>query len=136
MTLFLQNYPAIQAAFQHVVPICTAMNWTQPYVESNYTCPDFATYISGTTNTSTTTTNQGGATDQTPGGLGKSSSSSSSSPSGSASGSASGASGSASASSSSKPSGAASHRANIGVSGLWAAVGLVAGVAGGMVVLA
>lgn len=56
MSEAIMQYPNIQAAFKHIVPICTAYNITQPYAESNITCPDFATYISGQTNTSSTTT--------------------------------------------------------------------------------
>jgi len=49
------EFPLIQAAFKHIVPICTALNITHPYAETNYTCPDFATYLAGVTNTSTST---------------------------------------------------------------------------------
>jgi hypothetical protein len=61
---FLDNYtmsqatsmlPAIKAAFKYVVPICAAMNQTHPYAETNITCPNFASYISGETNTSVST---------------------------------------------------------------------------------
>jgi hypothetical protein len=49
--------PAIKAAFKYVVPICAAMNQTHPYAETNITCPNFASYISGETNTSASTSN-------------------------------------------------------------------------------
>lgn len=44
-------YPQIRSAYKHIVPIATAYNWTHPYVELNYTYPDFATYITGMTKT-------------------------------------------------------------------------------------
>ncbi|KAF5353035.1 hypothetical protein D9757_011852 [Collybiopsis confluens] len=34
-------YPQLKAAFQHIVPIGVALNRTQPYVETNYTQPNF-----------------------------------------------------------------------------------------------
>jgi hypothetical protein len=51
--------PAIKTAFKYVVPLCAAMNQTHPYVETNITCPNFASYIGGETNTSASTTNSG-----------------------------------------------------------------------------
>ena len=62
MTAFIEQYPKIKQAFQHIVPICTAMNDTHPYVETNITCPSFDTYLSGTHNTSATTPDTGGTT--------------------------------------------------------------------------
>lgn len=44
-------YPQIRSAYKHIVPVATAYNWTHPYVELNYTYPDFATYIMGLTKT-------------------------------------------------------------------------------------
>jgi len=45
-------YPQLKAAFDHIVPINVALNRTHPYVETNYTVPTFAQYISGTLTTS------------------------------------------------------------------------------------
>jgi len=57
MSEAITEYTNIKAAFKYVVPLCTAMNQTHPYAESNYTCPDFASYIGGETNISTSATN-------------------------------------------------------------------------------
>ncbi|KAJ6524169.1 carbohydrate esterase family 4 protein [Mycena capillaripes] len=46
MQAAIDNYPALVKAFDHVVPIAVAQNKTQPYVETNYTMPSFAQYIS------------------------------------------------------------------------------------------
>lgn len=54
MTEAIKEYPALKAAFQHMVPIGVALNITQPYVESNYTQPTFQQYISGNVGTSIT----------------------------------------------------------------------------------
>lgn len=37
----IKYYPAMKAAFQHIVPIGVAYNVTQPYVEQNFTQPNF-----------------------------------------------------------------------------------------------
>ncbi|KAL7420139.1 chitin deacetylase [Cryptotrichosporon argae] len=50
MSEMIKFYSQIKSAFNHIVPIATAMNWTTPYVETNYTYPDFATYVAGNTN--------------------------------------------------------------------------------------
>ncbi|KAJ7075245.1 carbohydrate esterase family 4 protein [Mycena belliarum] len=42
MQTAMDNYPRLAAAFDHLVPIAVAQNKTQPYVETNYTMPDFA----------------------------------------------------------------------------------------------
>lgn len=39
--------PQLKSAFAHVVPVASAMNWTTPYAESNYTYPSFAQIIAG-----------------------------------------------------------------------------------------
>jgi len=102
MSAFIQEYPKIKQAFQHIVPICTAINDTHPYVETNFTCPTFSEYISGVHNTSTSTADNGG-----------------SAPSGSSSA-------SASATASASKSGAASERVHlIGLSSGW--LGLILG---------
>ncbi|KAH7905995.1 carbohydrate esterase family 4 protein [Hygrophoropsis aurantiaca] len=62
----------LKSAFKYLVPIGVALNQTQPYVETNYSLPSFAQYISGTTTVS--------------GGSGASSTSSSSSATASSSG--------------------------------------------------
>ncbi|KAF7369779.1 Carbohydrate esterase family 4 protein [Mycena venus] len=46
MQAAIDNYPALVKAFDHLVPIAVAQNKTQPYVETNYTMPSFAQYIS------------------------------------------------------------------------------------------
>ena len=55
MSEAMMEYPLIKGAFNHIVPLCTALNITHPYVETNYTCPDWATYLSGMVNISTNT---------------------------------------------------------------------------------
>ncbi|KAA1470727.1 glycoside hydrolase/deacetylase [Dentipellis sp. KUC8613] len=50
MSEAVKFYPQLQAAFSHIVPVGVALNKSQPYVETNYTLPSFAEYISGTTN--------------------------------------------------------------------------------------
>ncbi|KAJ7479745.1 carbohydrate esterase family 4 protein [Mycena latifolia] len=49
MQIAIDNHPKLAAAFEHLVPIAVAQNKTQPYVETNYSMPSFAAYISGTT---------------------------------------------------------------------------------------
>ncbi|KAA1478546.1 glycoside hydrolase/deacetylase [Dentipellis sp. KUC8613] len=50
MSEAVKFYPQLQAAFSYIVPVGVAINKSQPYVETNYTLPSFAEYISGTTN--------------------------------------------------------------------------------------
>ncbi|KAK1226234.1 hypothetical protein PQX77_010816 [Marasmius sp. AFHP31] len=45
----MKFYPAMKAAFKHIVPVGVAMNWTHPYVEQDVTQPSFAEYIAGNT---------------------------------------------------------------------------------------
>ncbi|CAK5266326.1 unnamed protein product [Mycena citricolor] len=45
MQTAVNYYPKLSAAFKHIVPIATALNVTQPYVETNFTMPTFAQYI-------------------------------------------------------------------------------------------
>ncbi|GAA5845727.1 hypothetical protein JCM3766R1_001151 [Sporobolomyces carnicolor] len=52
MALGEKNLPSIQQAFKHVVPVAVCYNNTQPYVEKEYTYPDFAQWASGTTSVS------------------------------------------------------------------------------------
>ncbi|OXG18803.1 chitin deacetylase 2 [Cryptococcus neoformans Tu401-1] len=61
MSVFMTMFPKIKSAFNYIVPICTAYNITQPYAESNITCPNFETYISGVTNISSSTTQKDGS---------------------------------------------------------------------------
>ncbi|WWC65510.1 uncharacterized protein I303_108128 [Kwoniella dejecticola CBS 10117] len=44
MSEFISQYDAIKAAFKYIVPLASAFNTTQPYVETNVTYPDFLTY--------------------------------------------------------------------------------------------
>ncbi|ODN81630.1 hypothetical protein L202_02035 [Cryptococcus amylolentus CBS 6039] len=114
MSVFETYYPKIKAAFKYVVPICTATNTSQPYAETNVTCPTFESYIAGTTNTSSSTVNTDGTT---------AANSSSSSESSDASSSA-----SASGSDSSSSSSSSSAAFRDGVSGMGVVfAGLVAG---------
>jgi len=53
-------YPALKAAFAAIVPIGVAYNVTHPYVETNYTLPSFADYMSGKTVATNVTTGQSG----------------------------------------------------------------------------
>lgn len=116
MTAFSQQWQNIKSAFKYVVPICTAMNDTHPYVETNITCPSFETYLSGTHNTSSSTPDTGGA-----------SASGSASPSGT--------SGSKVAAASASHSGAASRSVSVGFNS-GATVTLLGGlIAGGMAIL-
>ncbi|PPQ75102.1 hypothetical protein CVT26_008136 [Gymnopilus dilepis] len=41
----IKFYPKLKEAFAHIVPIAVGMNLTQPYVEQDYTMPNFAQYI-------------------------------------------------------------------------------------------
>ncbi|RIB07278.1 Carbohydrate Esterase Family 4 protein [Gigaspora rosea] len=52
MAKAVEWYPKLKSAYQHVLPIASCMNYTYPYVETNYTYPSFAQC----TNTTTTTT--------------------------------------------------------------------------------
>jgi len=52
MSEFMAEYANLTAVFKHMVPLCSALNQTNPYVETNYTCPPFETYITGQTNIS------------------------------------------------------------------------------------
>jgi len=47
MQTAIDNYPKLAAAFDHITPVLVAHNRTQPYVETNYSQPNFAQYISG-----------------------------------------------------------------------------------------
>ncbi|KAF7982983.1 hypothetical protein HWV62_24584 [Athelia sp. TMB] len=40
-------YPRLKAAFKSIVPVGVGMNWTQPYVETNYSLPAFSQYTAG-----------------------------------------------------------------------------------------
>ncbi|KAF7982981.1 hypothetical protein HWV62_24580 [Athelia sp. TMB] len=40
-------YPQLKAAFKSLVPVGVGMNWTQPYVETNYSLPAFSQYTAG-----------------------------------------------------------------------------------------
>lgn len=73
-------YPKIRSAYAHVVDIATAYNWTHPYVEQNYTYPDFNTYIMGLTGVNVTS----GVTSTAPPASGSTSAAASASGSGSA----------------------------------------------------
>ncbi|KAK4336060.1 Chitin deacetylase [Rhodotorula toruloides] len=48
MSLMMENYPKIKAAFKNIVPVGVAYNNTQPYVEKEYTYPNFSQYVAGT----------------------------------------------------------------------------------------
>ncbi|KAJ7734491.1 carbohydrate esterase family 4 protein [Mycena maculata] len=50
MQVAMDNYPALARAFDHIVPIAVAQNKTTPYVETNYTFQNFASYIANHTN--------------------------------------------------------------------------------------
>lgn len=47
MSEAIKFYPMLKAAFSHIVPVGVAYNWTQPYVESNYSEPSFSQYVDG-----------------------------------------------------------------------------------------
>ncbi|PWN51885.1 glycoside hydrolase/deacetylase [Violaceomyces palustris] len=49
MKEFMKEYPAIKAAYKHVVPLTACMNRTKPYPE-DITYPDFEQYTSGNVN--------------------------------------------------------------------------------------
>jgi len=40
-------YPQLKAAFKAIVPVGVGMNWTQPYLETNYSLPSFSQYTAG-----------------------------------------------------------------------------------------
>ncbi|KAJ7444785.1 carbohydrate esterase family 4 protein [Mycena galericulata] len=62
MQMAIDNHPKLLAAFEHLVPIAVAQNRTQPYVETNYTMPSFAAYISGTTVTNASASSSASST--------------------------------------------------------------------------
>ncbi|CAK5262303.1 unnamed protein product [Mycena citricolor] len=45
MQTAIDQYPRLSSAFKHIVPIATALNITQPYVETNFTMQSFAELI-------------------------------------------------------------------------------------------
>jgi len=49
-------YPKLKAAFKSIVPVGVGMNWTQPYVETNYSLPAFSQYTAGQLTVSATAT--------------------------------------------------------------------------------
>ncbi|KAF8129025.1 carbohydrate esterase family 4 protein [Boletus edulis] len=53
MSEAVKFYNQLKAAFKHLVPIGVAVNISQPYVETNYSLPNFEQYIAGTTTLST-----------------------------------------------------------------------------------
>ncbi|ORX33817.1 hypothetical protein BD324DRAFT_684002 [Kockovaella imperatae] len=61
MTEFISQYPSIKQTFQHVVPLCTALNLTHPYAETDIVCPDFASYIANRSTSAGSTTAASGA---------------------------------------------------------------------------
>lgn len=42
METAMKYYPQLKAAFKYLVPVGVGMNWTSPYVETNYSLPSFA----------------------------------------------------------------------------------------------
>jgi hypothetical protein len=54
MSEMVKFYSQIKGAYKALVPIQAAYNITSPYVESNYSYPDFASYTAGNTNVTTT----------------------------------------------------------------------------------
>ncbi|KZP20100.1 carbohydrate esterase family 4 protein [Athelia psychrophila] len=65
-------YPKLKAAFKSIVPVGVGMNWTQPYVETNYSLPAFSQYTAGQLTVSATATGAS-ASSSSPGGSSKSS---------------------------------------------------------------
>jgi len=47
MSEAIKFYPQLKAAFKHIVPVGVGMNWSQPYLETNYSLPSFSQYIGG-----------------------------------------------------------------------------------------
>ncbi|KZV64536.1 carbohydrate esterase family 4 protein [Peniophora sp. CONT] len=47
MSKAVEWYPKIKAAFKSIVPVGVGLNQTQPYVETNYSLPNFEQYVSG-----------------------------------------------------------------------------------------
>ncbi|KAF8126432.1 hypothetical protein K438DRAFT_1890612 [Mycena galopus ATCC 62051] len=45
MQTAMDNYQALKAAFTNIMPVGVALNKTTPYVETNYTQPNFAQYV-------------------------------------------------------------------------------------------
>ncbi|WRT69346.1 uncharacterized protein IL334_006330 [Kwoniella shivajii] len=52
MSEFMSQYASIKAAFKYIVPLASAFNVTQPYVETNVTYPDFSTYTNQSSSSS------------------------------------------------------------------------------------
>ncbi|KAJ7185398.1 carbohydrate esterase family 4 protein [Mycena filopes] len=61
MQTAVDNYPKLAAAFDHIVPIAVAQNKTNPYMETNYTMPSFADYVSSRTSGAANSTKSSGA---------------------------------------------------------------------------
>lgn len=47
MSMFINKYPAISQAFDHIAPVSACANITSPYLEEDYTYPDFNEFVSG-----------------------------------------------------------------------------------------
>ncbi|KAJ3752394.1 carbohydrate esterase family 4 protein [Lentinula raphanica] len=54
MSEAVKFYPQLKTSFQHLVPVGVSLNKTQPYVETNYSLPTFAQYVSGIVTTNGT----------------------------------------------------------------------------------
>ncbi|KAG6373696.1 carbohydrate esterase family 4 protein [Boletus reticuloceps] len=65
-------YNQLKAAFKHLVPMGVAVNISQPYVETNYSLPNFAQYIAGTTTLSASAASPTGSSGHSSGSSGSS----------------------------------------------------------------
>lgn len=61
MSEAIKYHPLLAAEFT-LVPVAVAYNLTQPYLETNYTLPSFAEYVSGDTVTNGSTSTSSSAT--------------------------------------------------------------------------
>jgi hypothetical protein len=68
MTEAMNFYDQLKAAFKYLVPMGVATNISQPYVETNYSLPNFEQYIAGTTTLSGGVASSTGSSGQASGG--------------------------------------------------------------------
>nr|XP_019050071.1 hypothetical protein I302_00492 [Kwoniella bestiolae CBS 10118]OCF29001.1 hypothetical protein I302_00492 [Kwoniella bestiolae CBS 10118] len=59
MSEFMSQYDNIKGAFKYIVPLASAFNITQPYVENNVSYPDFLAYTNQTSTASSSSSASG-----------------------------------------------------------------------------
>ncbi|KAL1916382.1 uncharacterized protein VTP21DRAFT_5573 [Calcarisporiella thermophila] len=64
IALAIKYYPQLKQAYKYVTPLTACMNITQPYVEKNYTFPNFLQYTNQSSATSPSTSLPAGSSSQ------------------------------------------------------------------------